>query len=57
MTKGKKERTFKVVTETGFANCIHEETVTVAIDATEEEIEEACKDVAFNHISWAYEEI
>lgn len=45
-----------VTTHTGFPGCVHVDEIEVEDDATEEEIEEACKEVAFERIEWYYEE-
>jgi predicted small lipoprotein YifL len=39
---------------TGFAGCTHKGTLEVPDDATEDEIETAAKDEAFNPISWGW---
>lgn len=40
--------------ETGFAGQNYEDTFEINDDATEEEIEEAAKRVAFDRIDWGY---
>lgn len=46
----------KVWLNTGFAGCVHENEFEVDDDATEEEIEEMAKEIAFNDIDWGWSE-
>lgn len=50
-------RTFKVTLEYGINVDDKVDYIETEDDATDEEIEEECKDIAFNEISWSYEEI
>jgi hypothetical protein len=48
---------YRVWLNTGFAGVNNEDVIEIEDDATPEEIEEQCKDLAFNDIDWGYEEI
>ena len=45
----------KVITHTGFAGCVHEDEFEMDDDATDEQIEECAKDVAFQYIDWYWQ--
>jgi len=48
---------YRVWLSTGYAGQIDEDVIEISDDATPEEIEEQCKDVAFQSIDWGYEEV
>lgn len=50
-------RKFIVWLNTGYAGCNIEEVIELPDDSTDEEIEEACKDEAFQSIDWGYVEV
>ena len=55
--RGDGMRKFIVWLNTGFSGCNIEEIIELPDDLTDEEIEEACKDEAFQTIDWGYEEV
>ena len=48
---------YRVWLNTGFAGVNNEDVIEIDDDATPEEIDEQCRDYAFNDIDWGYEEI
>lgn len=50
-------RKFMVWLNTGYVGCNIEELVELPDDSTDDEIEEACKDEAFQSIDWGYVEV
>lgn len=48
---------FRVWLHTGYAGQLIEDEIEISDDATPEDIEEQCKDVAFQSIDWGYEEL
>ncbi|PTQ84762.1 hypothetical protein C8U37_107130 [Trichococcus patagoniensis] len=48
---------FRVWLHTGYAGQLIEDEIEISDDATPEDIEEQCKDVAFQTVDWGYEEV
>lgn len=55
--RGTGMKKYRVWLSTGYAGQADEEEIEIEDDATPEEIEEQCKDVAFQTIDWGYEEV
>lgn len=50
-------RKFRIWLEPDIAGARFEDEVEVEDDATPKEIEDACKEIAFNNFDWGYEEM
>ena len=48
---------YRVWLETGYAGMRNEDVIEIEDNATPEEIDEQCRDFAFNDVDWGYEEL
>lgn len=50
-------RTIRYYIAMGIQGCEYEDTFEVEDDATDQQIEDAARDAAFDHIDWGFEEV